>query len=522
MEEGAGPGANMLGGALGESDWLVSLLAGGSEDGSSSGASGSGRGGGGGDSGVDINTQAVVVMTQLLEAVVQRLLEGALAALPTMPAAAGEASEAAASAAAAAGADGAALRELQPRDLVLAAAADPLLSALLLQRRSGAGGHSVCVAGAGVVPAVRALLLPDAESEPLAALLLQVGRDPRCLAPAAPAPGWRLLFPLDLRYYCGGPVSSAAGASPAAASSAAANAASARCCFLSGAQCGGCSGAHAQLEGSCADLEAQLAACSASWEGVLRASSDGAPADAGRSSGLRHQLLREGGALLAQLLLATRLYHTQSGWWYEAPEQLAPEQAAALLAHQPLLRQLWDVAALQQVQLEQRRVGPALEGASFEAMAEDLLEGCLQEGAAAQAAAAGAGPATAGLQTWGSNDSSSAMAVDCGGDGASTSPAGALAAAEGGGASTSGGDGSSSKVDLSSEAIEALQAAAEQLVVEQLGLAQDLALHAGRQQVTPADLALALRSSGYGHLLAGSSEAAQQQQPGAGVLSSLL
>jgi hypothetical protein len=55
--------------------------------------------------------------------------------------------------------------------------------------------------------------------------------------------------------------------------------------------------------------------------------------------------------------------------------------------------------------------------------------------------------------------------------------------------------------EMEPEALEALAAAAEALLTEQFAAAQGLALGAGRQEVTPADLRAALRAGGLGHLL---------------------
>jgi hypothetical protein len=59
------------------------------------------------------------------------------------------------------------------------------------------------------------------------------------------------------------------------------------------------------------------------------------------------------------------------------------------------------------------------------------------------------------------------------------------------------------ELSMQADAVQLLQQAAEDFLVQQLSGANQLALHAGRQEVRPGDLRLALQSSGYGHLLPG-------------------
>jgi hypothetical protein len=58
-----------------------------------------------------------------------------------------------------------------------------------------------------------------------------------------------------------------------------------------------------------------------------------------------------------------------------------------------------------------------------------------------------------------------------------------------------------SERSFDTEAVELLSAAAEDFMVQQFQFANQLALHAGRQEVTAADLRMALATSGYSHML---------------------
>jgi hypothetical protein len=428
---------------------------GGSEDGRSHRSAGSTY--------MDWNTQAVVALTALLEGVVERLLSAAL-----QQAASTSSSGALASA-------NAGLVEVGARQVMLAAHADPLLSALLL-KPGGATTVGGVVAGAGVVPGVPAALLPDARREPLAAVLFEAGRRPGCIgggagsggssgAGAAPA---RLMHPLDLHYHCG----SEAGA-----------AGSSRCCFLAGVQCGTC----AQLQQAAPqDPEARLALCAQGWQAALAQP----PAAGVQPSAARELLAANGGALLHQLLAAVRVYSCRQDWWAEAPQDLQPDQAAALAAAAPALQQLADVAALRDIQQQQAAAGCAASTSEFTAAAMQAYDAVLQQRRQQQRAEAALGPDAASGQ-------------------------GAAAAA---GAGAAPGADAEEEPQLSPEALQALQAAAEQLVVEQLSLAQEGALMSGgHAAVTPANLRWALRVSGLQRLL---SEPGGEQD--AGLLDTLL
>jgi hypothetical protein len=351
------------------------------------------------------------------------------------------------------------------------------------------------VTWAGAAPAFNAVLLPSADTEPLAAFLLQLGAgdwaaqsqqqqqqqqqqqhdEPDVTQPA----GRQVISPADLRAYCGR--SFAADEEGLT---------TVRCCFLSGCQCCGCAAATATLSAS--GLEEQLQACGASLQG-LRVLSEpqqqqqqpqGEERQAGSSWALQPGQFDE-------LLSATRLFHLQQPGWYQPyggssssecqQQQTDAADAAQLRQLQAQLRPLRDVVALREVHLEQQDGGSYVWPIGFfDEMAEDALA-VAQRQLSRQA-----------RQTEQVVQQLRRLTTTPGGTG---QPPVSLPDEDEGG---EGGDEDEDEVELGVGALDVLQAATEDFIVQQLAAANELALHAGRQEVQPQDLRLALQLSGYG------------------------
>jgi hypothetical protein len=341
------------------------------------------------------------------------------------------------------------------------------------------------VAGAGAPPALRAALLPDAASAPLAAALCELAAlQPRHVMAAG---GGALVFPVDLRRYCG----YAPGGGPSApAQGSGGGGGAVRCCFFSGRQCARCSGLDAADAGK--PLAARVDACRVSLVRYLPV----------LTSAVAKQGL--GAAAARELAEGARLYALQRAVWYE-PElsqrggdggsgsgreaagleaAATAAAAAAAVSVDALLAPLREVEALRQIQQEQGRGAwsPAWAPEAFEEMAWDALEGAVRER-----------PAAAGAD----------CASGSGGGRASLDGGGAPAAAR------------PEDFEFEGEALEALAAGAEALLADAFAAAQGLALRAGRQEVAPADLRAALRGAGLSHLLPAGTPGAREEEEGA-------
>jgi hypothetical protein len=347
---------------------------------------------------------------------------------------------------------------------------------------------------------VRAALLPDPAREPLAAVLAALAAlRPRT---AMAAGGGALVFPADLRHYCGydgGP-----------------GGAVARCCFLSGRQCGRCAELTAAAERG-QSLEERLAASRASLLRYLPALDPlplpGSAAAAAAASSLSTSSRNSGGCgplsgavprlsaeQVEELLEGARLYALQRAWWFD-PELRRDDGGggggddgdtlgAALPQLRALTAPLRDVEALRQVTEEQgaeAAARPAWAEEDFQQMALDALEDALAPHSGEGGGGTGGPGSSSGRG--GAAEGSSGMAVEGVGSADGGSGGGTAAAAL------------PQDYEMEPEALEALAAAAEALLTEQFAAAQGLALGAGRQEVTPADLRAALRAGGLGHLL---------------------
>jgi len=337
------------------------------------------------------------------------------------------------------------------------------------------------------------------------------------------AGGGPLIFPVDLKHYCGYHNSSSGGSSSAKQS----------CCFFSSWQCARCIGLTQAAANQ--PLSERLTACRASLERYLPAIAGARRAGGSSSTG---GALAPAPALTADqfesLMEGARLYALQRAWWYEVELQDGGSSsgsgsaaqaalAAALPSASALLAPLRDVDALRQVQAEQTATGAV--SAWPAQVFEEMMVGAL-DAALAVPPAGGAG--------------GSGMAVD--GGGATTpplSPAGPslrpvpllssphLRAPPAPPAASVGGGGRSDaalasvaaagEFEFEPEAVAALSAAAEALLAEQFSVAQGLALRAGRQEVLPADLRAALRLSGLGRLVARDTPAAREEEAAAAV-----
>jgi hypothetical protein len=215
--------------------------------------------------------------------------------------------------------------------------------------------------------------------------------------------------------------------------------------------------------------------------------------------------------------------------------------AAQLQVLQSVLQPLRDVAALREIHLQQQQQGPALPAELFRQMVEDVVcdtfsqrqrqqqeEQRVREqlrcimgpgvGTTPAVAAAGAGIAGGagggGVQgvsrpVFGSPSRVHARAAAAAAGGLTATPSSPAAAAAAAGSSSSaagvdvGDEEAVCELSMQPDALQLLQQAAEDFLQQQLASANRLALHAGRQEVQPADLRLAFASSGYGHLCAG-------------------
>lgn len=251
---------------------------------------------------------------------------------------------------------------------------------------------------------------------------------------------------------------------------------------------------------------------------------------------------------LRQLATATRLYHLQQPSWYDSSsrssnssnndsssssagnsvpgctaEPTAAADRAQLQEVAALLRPLRDVVALREAHLQQQQqTGCALPPELFDQTVQDVLNDVLaarrhqrqqEERVQEQlrrvlgTSAVGSVPRSPGrpAASLGSPAGTpNRLRTGSGGEGThSPAAAGRSQANSGaavGGAAVAEGE---CELGLQADALQLLQQAAEDFLVQQLSGANRLALHAGRQEVGPHDLRLALLSSGYGHLLPG-------------------
>ncbi len=201
------------------------------------------------------------------------------------------------------------------------------------------------------------------------------------------------------------------------------------------------------------------------------------------------------------------------------------------------------VQAARQVQQVAREFGPgaapegiiATAAAQLRELVASRAAGGQLPGAGAAAAAAGAPAAVAGTPAGGGAAAGPSAAVAAADMTAGLSTGWAAGATAAGMATTDaamnelaaavrggGQDGTAADVlagnsfqpggyTLSDEAVTALHLAAEGMLVHVMRAAQEMALHAGRQEVTAADLHMALRATGQGDLLP-----PPQRQPGGG------
>lgn len=381
---------------------------------------------------------------------------------------------------------------------------------------------SAAVAWAGAIPGFSSSLLPVPEQEPLTAWLSglaagrlgqqqqqeqeqdvqqrQQGQDvntgSRC---------GHVLFPADLRFYCSRTWQANDGAPPAAITAGTA-CHSLVCSFLSGWQCSSCAAATAALPG---DLEAQLEACTVGLAGlpvVVNSNAAVAAATAGAEAGQGAAAALAAGAAAAavervltdaqrqELMEATRLYHLQQQSWYEGAQgssntscsnlpgwqSMSPVDQVQLANVQQPLQPLRDVAALRQVALQQAQSDPVWPIGHFEGMVYEAVEAVAAQKGQQQALTRQlqqlVSPVAGGL----AGCSSSSIADAAAGDEEESSE---------------------DLMDIDAEAVDILAAATEDFLVQQFRAANELALYAGRQQVQPQDLHMALASTGYRHLL---------------------
>ncbi len=389
--------------------------------------------------------------------------------------------------------------------------------------------------------------MPHPQQELLTAWILQLAAGKwqqvrqQHITDASSSSGSSVLFPVDLRYYCGRswPLqeTGALAAVPAVAA-AAAVAKPVVCCFLSGWQCSSC--AIATAASHAVHIDAQLDACRTTLAG-LRVDMEAVEGSAGskcRAADAVDSCVGLTDAQLQQLVEATHMYHLQQQWWYDdsatAPAafaahscadshvsssnsraeprwQLLPAVDQVRLANlQLLLQPLRDVAALREVQLQQQQAGNAWPEGDFEGMVHTALEGvaaqkrqqsklqrqlqrCILEPASADIAGL---PSVAAFKAAVGSSSAGfgAAAVD-------TSTAAAAAVAGGDDDVMEDESSSDDAMDIDEEALDVLAAATDDFMVQQFRRANAFALHAGRQEVGPEDLRLALLSSGYSHMM---------------------
>jgi len=412
------------------------------------------------------------------------------------------------------------------------------------------------VGWSGAVPcSIDPQLLPDPQSEPLTAYLLQLadGSWQQEQQGAAGGSHCRVVHPADLRVYCGVRLSAppaaipcslapappaVEGAAGTAGSSCAAVGPSVSCSFLSGWQCSTCAAETAALSG--AGFEAQMDACRQGLQDMQGFLTLSQPKQQGQglrpsssSSKIAGQALSE--AQLEQLLQATRLYHLQQPYWYDSasssrgagqsaalPQQDKQQQqqqpswgvtdAAQLEEVQTELQALRDVVALREIRLQQHESCSVFPQEYFEQLVQDVLSDVVrqrrqdQEQFLRQAQVQDQlkrllrpSSAAAATAAFGLSGSSGMIGRATGTAGSSNAAVPDQEQAEAAALE----DEVLHDLQLQPDALQLLQQAAEDFLVQQLSGANRLALHAGRQEVGPQDLRLALLSSGYGHLVPG-------------------
>jgi hypothetical protein len=264
-----------------------------------------------------------------------------------------------------------------------------------------------------------------------------------------------------------------------------------------------------------------------------------------------------------QLMLGARMYHLQQPAWWAAgrtnsdgpagnasgpssgfsgqqqqqqggvagPKQLDAVDRLQLQQLRPLLQPLKDVVALRETHLQQQQHGSVLPDEYFSQLVHDMVGDVVRkreeekqerevmvlevqeqlrsgrarsaEALATSVAAAGGGVAAARSGSGVLSSPSRGASLRLSGTAAAAaSPAAASSSGAGAGGDSSAGEGVPD-VEMQPDAVVLLQQAAEDFLVQQLAGANRLALHAGRQEVGPQDLLLAMHTSGYGHLLPG-------------------
>lgn len=219
---------------------------------------------------------------------------------------------------------------------------------------------------------------------------------------------------------------------------------------------------------------------------------------------------------LQQLLHATRLYHLQQPAWYTAGGDGSTANQVQLQEVQALLQPLRDVVALREIHLQQQEASHVLPAEYYEQLVQDALLNTVRKrqqqqqqkeavweqlrrltgpsaGTSAAAAAAGVtsphSPSSRRRASGLLQAPRDAVMVD-----STDATTDADAAAGGSGEEHC-------ELSLQPDAMQLLQQAAEDFLVQQFASANRLALHAGRQDLQPQDLRLALSSSGHSHML---------------------
>ena len=358
-----------------------------------------------------------------------------------------------------------------------------------------------------------------------------------------------VVFPLDLQVYCGRskyePAMASTHTTAAAASASSAPAAAgggcssggsslSRCCFASGHKCSSCQMLTTALQVFDLDQRLQLsqltmqqlvdqgawvlpnaaiqqlaapvlsaapvaaakstAAASLSSPDAVSKLAAGAAGAGGRSNVSGRSA--ECGAVAA-LMSLVRLYQLQLPCWGDPQwqQQLQPQERLQLARLYQQLQPLRDVAGLCEVQREQQEqvgvLGAGTEGKEhWKQMVEDVLWEVMEEQQ---------------LERETAQQQEQLVRLSGGGAAAADSSSGRYAAAVGG-SDVGGGGGKpllaeeAMEIEFSKEALEALAVASEGLLVEQLRLANSMAVAAGRQEVGWEDLRMALLASGNGHL----------------------
>lgn len=353
--------------------------------------------------------------------------------------------------------------------------------------------------------------MPSPEQEPLTTWLMQLasgklmqqqresGSSYGCGSSGA------VVFPADLRYYCGrkweAPVPcvsaaqgcSAAGPSGGSDSSPRSTAyhtsapAAVVCCYLSGWQCSNCAGATAAL--AAGDFGQQLKDAISSLQGIAAAPWNADSSSSGQKCGFSNEQWQ-------QLKGVTRMYHLQQPWWYETTSSTSSTLSSkgsglssidqVQLAHvQQHLAPLRDVVAIREVYLQQQEEGLVWPRHDFDAMVGDALDSVVREKQQQTALQ----KQLQRLVVKPAAGRSSAAAAD---HEATDDPG-------------------SCDMEVDDEALTLLATAAEDFLVQQFRSANEFALYAGREEMLPEDVRMALVTGGYKHMVPTAAEAGSRR-----------